>query len=422
VKKNPPKSDAKKHVARLSIDGDLLVLLEWSHEGALLVDCLEATVTLLGGGIDELELDGLESSSGGLLEERLSEGDGSLLGSADTALDHDEVRLDKTVLNKATNGVDALVGDIGFGGSVVLDLLAVDGVEAGTDSVDLLVDLGSVMVTLLTRSGNGEGDSRWMPGTNTGDLSETLVSLSGELLGVPSASDTMVTSTLGDTDNIDHLSLVEDGVDGDLLFEVVGGPVDLVGDAVSTIDLDFDDVSLLLSKRKTLHLGVADSSDGLSVLLDHGDISLDGLLAILGLPSLGSLGEGLLLGVVPASVESSLGFVRDVVGPDGLDGSWSVGGLDVTGKTDDLEWWGLDDGNGFDDLLLVDGRAWLLSLSDDVSHTGLEAHEGSKVNWLGSIILWEGLDLTTWPGASLFRQELKGTVSWCGELTMGHDC
>jgi hypothetical protein len=57
-----------------------------------------------------------------------------------------------------------------------------------------------------------------------------------------------------------------------------------------------------------------------------------------------------------------------------------------------------------------------------VSHTGLEAHEGSKVNWLGSIILGEGLDLTTWPGASLFRQELKGTVSWCGELTMGHDC
>ena len=74
----------------------------------------------------------------------------------------------------------------------------------------------------------------------------------------------MVTSTLGDTDNIDHLSLVEDGVDGDLLFEVVGGPVDLVGDAISTIDLDFDDVSLLLSKRKTLHLGVADSSDGLN--------------------------------------------------------------------------------------------------------------------------------------------------------------
>lgn len=420
--KNSPKSDAKKHVACLSIDVDLLVLLEWSHEGSLFVDGLEATVTLLGGGIDELELDGLEGSSGSLLEEGLSEGDGSLLGSADTALDHDEVRLDKTVLNKATNGVDALVGDIGLGGSVVLDFFAVDGVEAGADSVDLLVDLSSVMVSLLTRSSNGEGDSGWMPGTNTGDLSETLVSLSGKLLGVPSAGDTVVTSTLGDTNNVDHLGLGEDSVDGDLLFEVAGGPVDLLGDSVATVDLDFDDVSLLLSKRKTLHLGVADSSDGLGVLLDHSDVSVDGLLAILRLPSLGSLGEGLLLGVVPASVESSLGFVRDVVGPDGLDGSWSVGGLDVTGETDDLEWWGLDDGDGFDDLLLVNGRAWLFSLSDDVSHTGLEAHEGSKVDWLGSIILGEGLDLTSWPGASLFRQELKGAVSWCGELTMGHDC
>lgn len=398
------------------------MLLEWSHEGALLVDGLEATVTLLGGGIDELELDGLESGSGSLLEERLAESDRALLGSADAALDHDEVGLDETVLDEATDGVDALVGDVGFGGSVVLDFLAVDGVEAGADAVDLLVDLSSVMVTLLTRSGNGEGDSRWMPGTNTGDLAETLVSLSGELLGVPSAGDTVVTSTLGDTDNVDHLSLAEDGVDGDLLFEVAGGPVDLVGDAVSTVDLDFDDVRLLLSKRETLHLGVADGSDVLGVFLDHGDISLDGLLAVLGLPSLGSLGEGLLLGAVPASVESSLGLVGDVVGPDGLDGSWSFGGLDVTGKTDDLEWRALDDGDGFDDLLLVDGGSWLLGLSDDVSHTGLEAHEGSKVNWLGSIILGKGLDLTSWPGASLFRQELKGAVSWCGELTMGHDC
>jgi len=406
----------------LSIDVDLLVLLEWTHEGSLFVDGLEATVTLLGGGIDELELDGLKSSSGSLLEEGLSEGDGSLLGSADTALDHDEVRLDKTVLNKATNGVDALVGDIDLGGSVVLDFLAVDGVEAGADSVDLLVDLSSVMVSLLARSSNGERDSGWMPGTNTGDLSETLVSLSGKLLCVPSAGDTVVTSTLGDTDNVDHLGLGEDSVDGDLLFEVAGGPVDLLGDVFTTIDLDFDDVSLLLSKRKTLHLGVADSSNGLGVLLDHSDVSVDGLLAILRLPSLGSLGEGLLLGAVPASVESSSGLVGNVAGPDGLDGSWSVGGLDVTGETDDLEWWGLDDSDGFDDLLLVDGRAWLFGLSDDVSHTGLEAHEGSKVDWLGSIILGEGLNLTSWPGASLFRQELKGAVSWCGELTMGHDC
>jgi len=398
------------------------VLLEWSHEGSLFFDGLEATVTLLGGSIDELELDRFEGSSGSLLEKGLSKSDGSLLGSTDTSLDHDEVRLDKTVLNKATDGVDALVGDIGFSGSVVSDFLAVDGVETSSDSIDLLVDLSSVMVTLLTRSSNGEGDSGWMPGTNTGDLSETLVSLSGELLGVPSAGDTVVTSTLGDTDNVDHFSLVEDGVDGDLLFEVVGSPVDLLGDVVSTVDLDFDDVSLLLSKRKTLHLGVADGSDGLGVLFDHSDVSLDGLLAILRLPSLGSLGEGLLLGVVPASVESSLGLVGNVVGPDGLDRSWSIGGLDVTGKSDDLEWWGFDDGDGFDNLLLVDGRAWLFGFTDNVSHTSLEAHEGSKVDRLGSIVLGEGLDLTSWPGASLFRQELKGAVSWCGELTMGHDC
>ena len=47
-----------------------------------------------------------------------------------------------------------------------------------------------------------------------------------------------------------------------------------------------------------------------------------------------------------------------------------------------LEWWGLDDGDGLDDLLLVDGGAGLLGLADDVGHTGLETNEGSQMNWL----------------------------------------
>ena len=38
------------------------------------------------------------------------------------------------------------------------------------DSVDLLVDLGSVMVTLLTSSGHGVLDPARMPSSNTSDL------------------------------------------------------------------------------------------------------------------------------------------------------------------------------------------------------------------------------------------------------------
>jgi len=214
---------------RIALNSDLAVLFEWAHEGALFGLGLEATVTELGGGIDELEFDGFHGSSGRLLQEGLSEGDGSLLGATDATLDHDEIVLDQTVMDKATNWVDRFVGDVDLGGGIVAHLLAVNGVVTGTNAVDLLVDLGTMMVTLLTRSRDREGHTTWMPRSDTGDLSETLVSLSGQFLCVPSRSDTMVTTTLGDTDAVDHFSLRKDGVDSNILFEVGSAPFDLLG-------------------------------------------------------------------------------------------------------------------------------------------------------------------------------------------------
>jgi len=245
-----------------------------------------------------------------------------------------------------------------------------------------------------------------MPGTNTGDLAETLVSLAWELLGVPSGSDAVVTATLGDTNGVDHLVLGEDGVDGDLLLEVVVAPLDLLGNG-TTVDLDLDQVGLLLAEGESLHLSVADGTDGDGVLLEKSQVTVNGLLAILGLVLLGGLGESLLLGREPVLVESAADFVGETGSPDGLDGAWSVWGVDVTGDTDDLEWWGLDDGDGLDDLLLVDGGAGLLGLADDVGHTGLETNEGSQMNWLFSIVLGEGFWGTAWADTSLLGQELQ---------------
>lgn len=62
--------------------------------------------------------------------------------------------------------------------------------NARTNSVDLLVHFGTMMITFLTSSGNCELDTRRMPSSNTSDLSETLVRLSGQLLGMPSRSHT----------------------------------------------------------------------------------------------------------------------------------------------------------------------------------------------------------------------------------------
>ena len=76
-----------------------------------------------------------------------------------------------------------------------------------------MVDRGTVVVTHLTSTGNRPLDVGRMPGTDTGDLAETLVSLTRELLGAPTSGDTGETVTLGDGDDVDHLVLLEDGVD-----------------------------------------------------------------------------------------------------------------------------------------------------------------------------------------------------------------
>ncbi len=60
-----------------------------------------------------------------------------------------------------------------------------------TDTVHLLVELGTVEVTLLTSTGNGPGDTGRVPGTDTSDLAETLVRLAGQLGNMPPGDDTL---------------------------------------------------------------------------------------------------------------------------------------------------------------------------------------------------------------------------------------
>ncbi len=102
------------------------------------------------------------------------------------------------------------------------------------------------------------------------------------------------------------------------------------------------------------------------------------------------LGEGLLLGVNPVLVESALDFIVELGSPDGLEGTETTGGFDVTNETDNLDWWAFKDGCGVDNILLDDLLTFTtLLVLDDVSHTSLVADEGSKVDWLGSIITGE---------------------------------
>ena len=98
---------------------------------------------------------------------------------------------------------DALLGDVKVGGGVTL-------VIALANTVDLVVDRGTVVVSVLTSTGNSPLDVGRVPGTDTGDLAETLVCLTRELLGAPTGGDTVESLTLGDGNNVNHLVVLED--------------------------------------------------------------------------------------------------------------------------------------------------------------------------------------------------------------------
>jgi len=169
-------------------------------------------VSQLGRSIDELKVDFFVGGSGGLGQQTLSEHDDSLLGSDDASLNHDEVVVNNSVVGESSHGGDLLIGQVHGGGGVVA-------LASVTDSVHLLVKFGSVVVTSLSGSGDCEPDSSGMPSSDTTDLSVTSVCLLLQMLNSESLDDSFESLTLGDSDNVDHLVLVEDGVDSDFLFE-----------------------------------------------------------------------------------------------------------------------------------------------------------------------------------------------------------
>jgi len=103
-------------------------------------------------------------------------------------------------------------------------------VGARANAVDLLVELGTVVVSVLTSTSNREHDLGRMPCTDTSNLAQTLVSLSRQLLGSPSMSNTLESVTLGNGDNINTLVLLEHRANLDRLLEQAVGELDLVRD------------------------------------------------------------------------------------------------------------------------------------------------------------------------------------------------
>lgn len=98
-------------------------------------------------------------------EHRFPQGHNTFLDTRDRALDHDEVILDFTIVRETTEGSlcrvskdnnqtryaegtnDSLLGNVEFGGGVT-------NVASLSDTVNLVVDRGAMMVTVLTSTSN----------------------------------------------------------------------------------------------------------------------------------------------------------------------------------------------------------------------------------------------------------------------------
>jgi hypothetical protein len=179
-------------------------------------------------------------------------------------------------------------------------------------------------------------------------------------------------------------------------------------------------VSLLLTEVQFANIGVGEHTDDVAVLLNALKFGVGAIAAFLLFvgEALGVLGEGLFLGVVPVLVESSLDLLIQVLSPDSGKGTETTGGLDVSDQTNNAHRGGLDDGDGFDDFLVVDLRSGLCGLTEDVGHTGLVAHEGGEVAWLASVVLGELANTASVVGASFAGEKPEGPVARSFKFTV----
>lgn len=381
-----------------------------SHKLELLLGGLETSVTEFGRSIDETKVDGFEVLSGGVVHHRLSQDKRSLLNSNNGSLKHDPVLIDLTVVNKSTHGCDGLLSQISLSLARCL-------ITSLSNAVNLLVKFGTVEVTLLTGTGDGGGDTGRMPRSDTGDLTQTTVGLTGKTGDSPTGGDTGVTFTLGNSQNIHVFILAEDRVDGDFLLEERLGEGDLLGGVLSSVDLDLHDVGLLDAKVELLNLSVGNDTDDGAELGDTFQVSLNVGTSVLVFLSVTSV--GLALGSEPVLVATTLEFITQVLSENSGQGSQTARGLNISDNSNNNHGRSLNDGNGIDDFTLVHESSGTVDSTYNVGHTGLVSTESGKVAGFGGVIVFgEGADLSKVLLGTLLGEESQVTTTGGFELSV----
>ena len=352
--------------------------------------------------VNELERDLLKVTTRGVNLVRLADRENTLLHTRAAALDHDEVILDNTVVRETAHRGDRLLRRVELSRTRFL-------VKTVTDTEDLLVQLRTVVVAILTRASDREHNVGRVPSTNAGHLAQTTVSLARQLLGTPTGGHTLITLTLGNTDDVDVFILGEQAVHVNSLFKETMCELNLVGNRAA-VDLDLHKMSLLLLQARVTQLSVGKDTNNRAVLANTLKLTSDRLTVVLRV-LLGVLGERLLLAAVPVLVEATLHLVREMLGPHRRQRAETTRCLNVADNTNDHHRRGLDNRCSLDNLALVKLRSRTVEVTNNVSHTSLVAHEGGQVNRLLGVILRERLDLTAVARGTLAGKEAKRAVT-----------
>mmetsp|Transcript_10396 Transcript_10396/g.12623 ORF Transcript_10396/g.12623 Transcript_10396/m.12623 type:complete len:212 (-) Transcript_10396:515-1150(-) len=210
-------------------------------------------MTELGRGIDELEVNILESHTTGVCKKSLTESNDTLLDTDNTSTYHNPIFIHATIMRKSTHWGNTLFGKISLSRSRF-------GITFLSNTEDLFVNFSTMMVSILTSTCYGGGYTHWMPCTNTSYLTKTTMSLTWKTGNTPTGDNTFVSVTLGCTKNINIFILSENGVNSNFLFEKSLSEINLCC-YITTINLYFHNVSLLLTETNFSSLGVCNNTN-----------------------------------------------------------------------------------------------------------------------------------------------------------------
>jgi len=181
-------------------------------------------------------------------------------------------------------------------------------------------------------------------------------------------------------------------------------------------------MGLTLTKVKLVELGCADNSHGSAVLLNTVEVSLVRFwVLVIDFIAVSIVFEGSLLSSMPILVESTFNISVDLSSPDCGKGAESTWSFNVSNATNNFHWRAFNNGSCVYNVLLDDLLTFsALLVLDNVSHTGLVAHEGSQVDWFRLVIFWPVSNATTMVLSSSLWEVGKRTLPWVLELSMRH--